>query len=121
MSPEPNRMIATKQEGRNPAWEAMVSLVMGDEEWKSVVYTQASTLFGEEFDQKCSRVPEILKGLYMNKLKSVFQFVPEPALLHNTRGAPLYYLFWAGQNKRGQDGAKYILGNKSRLARKRRW
>lgn len=55
---------------------------------------------------------------YRKRLKEVanFKYVPEPLPMRNTRGAVVYYLFFASQNHVGNKIAEHIF-SKYRLAR----
>ncbi len=47
---------------------------------------------------------EVIAEAFRKQLKEVagFQFVPKPIPMRNTRGAILYYIFFASPNKTGQ-------------------
>lgn len=49
-------------------------------------------------------------SLYVKRLEEIFSNVAPPSLVRNTKGAPLYYLIWAGSNARGLPIADHILG-----------
>lgn len=72
----------------------------GTDEWHDILYKAEENLFGEA-EQKITQSSEILLGWYLDRLKSIFQFVSPPFLVRNTRNAPLYYLIFAGHNKTG--------------------
>jgi hypothetical protein len=48
--------------------------------------------------------------------RSEFGHVSTPRPIRTARGAPLYYLLWAGPNKKGLEGAGYILTMGERLS-----
>jgi three-Cys-motif partner protein len=67
----------------------------GDQSWRQVAYDTANNLFG--FEEKTSN-EEIAKA-FQGRLKNVagFKYVPEPIPMRNTKGAIVYYLFFAAQ------------------------
>lgn len=115
-----NRLLA-KDADRRPEWEAMVDRVFGCETWRSEVYDTKQDLFGETEEFKNDRVPARLLQFYLARLATVFPCVaPNPRLIRNTKGGPLYYLLWAGPHKKGLEGAAHILEDRMRLTRARR-
>lgn len=110
-----NRLICVKPDERRPAWEDLVTKVMGDDAWRAKVYQTSHSLFGEVSEVKADGTPELLKDLYIAGLKQLFECVSEPVLIRNTHNAPLYYLIWAGPHPAGLKGANYILGQKKQL------
>lgn len=68
----------------------------GDDSWKSVVYTSVPTLFGPA-DEK-AQVEEVANA-FQQRLQEVagFKYVAKPIPMRNTKGAILYYLFFASQ------------------------
>lgn len=115
-----NRLLCVDERERRPSWEDAVTQVMGDDAWKSLVYRKTETLFGTGDDEKASNTPEILMDLYRKKLQTAFNCVSSPALIRNTRGSPLYYLFWAGPHPAGLKGASYVLGGMKQLSKRAR-
>lgn len=66
----------------------------GDDTWRNVAYIKEQTLFG--FDD--IKEPSIkIVNAFKERLKKVafFEYVPEPLPMRNTRGAIVYYLFFA--------------------------
>ena len=80
----------------------------GTHEWYEKSYITFTDMLGHEKIKKLAEAQEALRDLYIGRLKKMFRYVEGPRLIHNTRGAPLYYLIWAGQNHVGAKGAKYI-------------
>ena len=73
-----------------------MNLFWGDESWRNIVYETKWNLF---------RVPEkepneVIAEAFRRRLKDVagFDRVPEPLAMENSKGAILYYLFFASQN-----------------------
>lgn len=99
------------------AWVARLDRYFGGHEWFDEVYHRPSELFGSGSLQKRPDYRERLLKLYRGKLKDAFGYVSTPRLIRNTRGAPLYYLLWAGPHRKGLEGADYILKMGEKLPR----
>jgi three-Cys-motif partner protein len=83
----PNKVSAEQLSRLNQYW--------GDDSWKQVAYTTERSLFGE-----LEREPnESVAEGFRQRLISVagFKRVPHPLPMRNTRGAVVYYLFFASQ------------------------
>lgn len=65
----------------------------GDDSWKNVAYTTEENLFGLE--EKTTN--KTLAEAFRKRLKKVagFSYVPEPIPMRNSKGAIIYYLFFA--------------------------
>ena len=79
----------------------------GDDSWHAAAYTTEQDLF-RTFEQKAPN--ESVVAAYRKRLKEVagFKYVPEPLPMCNTRGAVVYYLFFASQNPTGNKIAEHI-------------
>jgi len=93
-------------EGVDQAQIRRMNLFWGDESWRSVVYETKWNLF---------KVPEkepneVIADAFRRRLKEVagFDRVPEPLAMQNSKGAILYYLFFASQNKTAEKIAREI-------------
>jgi three-Cys-motif partner protein len=76
----------------------------GDKSWRTTVYqpSKQTNLFGEqEFDKAGNAA---VAQAFRNRLKEKanFKYVPEPLPMLNTKGAVVYYLFFASQNDAGR-------------------
>jgi three-Cys-motif partner protein len=92
------------------AWMKTLDKYFGTREWFDAVYRKRSGgLFETEGIEKHPDYSERLLQLYRDRLKAAFGHVSVPCLIRNTRGAPLYYLLWAGPHSKGLEGANYIL------------
>jgi three-Cys-motif partner protein len=101
-------------------WAATLDSYFGNRAWFEEVYQpRQGGLFAMSGYEKRSDYSERLLGLYRTRLRSAFGHVSTPRLIRNTRGAPLYYLLWAGPHKKGLEGADYILSMGERLSRRR--
>lgn len=99
-------------------WAATLDSYFGSRDWFAEVYRQReSGLLEASGFEKRANYSERLLELYRVRLRSAFGHVSTPRLIRNTRGAPLYYLLWAGPNKKGLEGANYILTMGERLSR----
>lgn len=99
-------------------WATTLDSYFGSRAWFEEVYQRRDGgLFAASGFEKRSDYSQRLLGLYRARLRSAFGHVSTPRLIRNTRGAPLYYLLWAGPNKKGLEGADYILTMGERLGR----
>ncbi|MFG1266186.1 three-Cys-motif partner protein TcmP [Xanthobacter sp. YC-JY1] len=103
------------------SWAATLDSYFGSRAWFDEVYQRRQGgLFAVNGLEKRPDYSERLLELYRTRLQSAFGHVSTPRLIRNTRGAPLYYLLWAGPNKKGLEGADYILTMGERLNRRQR-
>lgn len=67
----------------------------GDESWRDAAYSTDGNFFG--FEEKTSN--EALATAFRNRLKRAagFGYVPEPIAMRNSKGAVVYYLYFASQ------------------------
>ena len=81
----------------------------GDESWKKAAYGDQGNLFGGSDPVKHGGNERIVQA-YRERLKKIagFKFVPEPMPMRNTKGAIVYYLFFASQNDTGRKIAESI-------------
>lgn len=79
----------------------------GDESWREAAYTKERGLFGP-IEEKATN--DMVIAAYRKRLKEVagFKYVPEPLPMCNTRGAVVYYLFFASQNSTGNKIAEHV-------------
>jgi three-Cys-motif partner protein len=79
---------------------ARMSRFWGDESWREVAYAKVPNLFGDS-DEKVSN--EVIAQAYKTRLKEVagFDYVPDPIPMRNSKGAVVYYLYFASPNKTG--------------------
>ena len=90
-------------------WAATLDSYTGDRAWFDEVYQRRVGLFEAAGFEKRPDYSERLLALYREKLRTTFGHVSTPRLIRNTRGLPLYYLLWAGSNRKGLEGADYVL------------
>jgi|SRR5665213_353985 len=90
-----------------PAQAARMNAAWGDDSWRGVAYQTSPGLFGD-LEEKTSN--EAVSEALRNRLKTVagFKYVPAPIPMRNSKGAIVYYLYFASQNKTGADIVKQI-------------
>jgi three-Cys-motif partner protein len=81
---------------------ARMNAFWGDDSWRTAAYQQEPTLFGPE-EKKAEN--EAVADAFRQRLKKVAGFanVPAPMPMRNTRGAIVYYLFFASPKPVAQD------------------
>jgi three-Cys-motif partner protein len=67
----------------------------GDESWRNVAYTTTRDLFGHPEKEDNAVVAEGFRQRLLNV--AGFKHVPEPLPMRNSKGATVYYLFFASQ------------------------
>jgi len=90
-----NRNVLWRKEGAAPEDVQRMDDFWGDESWRDIAYRTDENLFGEPEKQP----NEVIAQAFRERLRSVagFKHVPEPAPMRNSRGAVIYYLFFAAQ------------------------
>jgi three-Cys-motif partner protein len=102
-------------------WAKTLDAYFGSRAWFDEVYRERSRgLFNSGGYEKREDYAERLLQLYRARLKAAFGHVSTPRLIRNLKGAPLYYLLWAGPHSKGLQGADYILSMGENLGPKRR-
>jgi three-Cys-motif partner protein len=89
---DPDRVAPAQTERMNAFW--------GDASWRQAGYRKTRGLFGD-LEEKAGN--EAIVKAYQERLKQVagFKFVPDPIPMRNTKGATVYYLFFASHNEAG--------------------
>lgn len=74
---------------------ARMNLFWGDESWRDIAYSTSGNLFGNPEKEPNETVAEA----FLQRLKKVagFNRVPPPLPMRNSKGAIVYYLFFASQ------------------------
>lgn len=95
----PDGVSAAQIERMNTFW--------GDDSWRDVSYRKEKGLFGD-IEEKTSNAD--VATAYQERLKNVagFKYVPEPVPMKNTKGAVIYYLFFASHNATGNTIANAV-------------
>ncbi len=91
----------------DPDQPARMDAVWGDNSWRSAAYHITQDLFGD-VEEKVTN--DKIAQAFRNRLKAVagFKYVPEPMPMRNSKGAVVYYLFFASPNKTGADIVQQI-------------
>jgi len=81
--------------------------------WRNTLYQKPPGLLPgfDDLEEKVSN--EDVAAAYRKRLREVagFKYVPEPIPMRNSRGAIVYYLFFASSNKTGPEIVADIFGN----------
>jgi three-Cys-motif partner protein len=117
-----NRNILMRNSGkRKPQNLERMDAYWGDRSWYDHVYREQEDLFGAADDRKVASHMALVSAFRSRLIKVAgFSYVPEPIAMRNTKGAPLYYLFFASPNAVGRKIVEHIfdkyryLGNSSR-------
>ncbi|MGO9641297.1 MAG: three-Cys-motif partner protein TcmP [Candidatus Acidiferrales bacterium] len=93
-------------EGVDESQIQRMNLFWGDESWRDVVYETNWNLFGIPEKEP----NEVIAEAFRQRLRAVAGFgrVPEPLPMRNSRGAIIYYLFFASQNEAAEKIAREI-------------
>lgn len=96
----PERVDARQAERMNAFW--------GDDSWRSVAYDTSRNLFG--WEEKTDN--ETVAEAFRKRLRTVagFNHVPEPMPMRNSKGAVVYYLFFASQRPAAEHIVEDIFG-----------
>lgn len=72
----------------------------GDDSWRKECYAPQGGLFNNIIEKETN---EKIVEAYRQRLKKVamFEYVPEPIPMKNSKGSTMYYLFFASNNKTG--------------------
>jgi three-Cys-motif partner protein len=103
-----NRLI-TRAGDIPDGWRAGLNGCFGDTTWESLVYDERTDLFGATIRHKVDDAAKRLLDHYVGRLRTLFGYVATPRVVRNTRGAPIYYMLWAGPHPLGQKIANHIL------------
>lgn len=95
----PERVRPEQIERMNRFW--------GDESWRDIAYGSEPGLFGPIVKKEPN---EVIAEAFRQRLrdKAGFECVPEPLPMENSRGAIVYYLFFASQNQTAEKIARQI-------------
>ncbi len=80
---------------------ARMKAYWGDDSWRDIAYRTDTTLFGEPEKQS----NEVIAEAFRKRLEGVAGFarVPQPLPMRNSRGAIVYYLFFASQKNTAEN------------------
>jgi three-Cys-motif partner protein len=77
-----------------------MNAVWGDDSWRAAAYRKERGLFGDIEEKKTN---EAIAKAFQKRLRDVagFEYVPNPLAMKNSKGAVVYYLFFASPNRTG--------------------
>lgn len=83
-------------QGVSPTQQERMTKFWGDDSWKEAAYETVPGLFGDMFERTSN---DIVAEAFRKRLKTVarFEYVPAPMPMRNSKGATVYYLFFAAQ------------------------
>ena len=96
-----NRNVLWRHPERLPQERlAKMDFVWGDRTWTDQLYGQSEDLFGPRLEKLPN---EAVADAFRTRLQNVagFKYVPAPIPMKNTRGATVYFLFFASPNRTG--------------------
>lgn len=95
-------------EGVDSADIARMNAYWGDESWKRIAYRQAPNLFGDVWELKEGN--KTIASAFRKRLQTIagFKHVLEPLPMRNSKGAIVYYLFFASQQQAADNIIRYI-------------
>lgn len=105
-----NRLL-TKNEPPPQNWADALTRFFGNEDWKQEFYSKKTerTLFGDEETERKEANFERIGRFFLKRLETVFaQVAPNPLILTNSQGVPIYLLCFAAGNPRGAPTAVKI-------------
>jgi three-Cys-motif partner protein len=84
----------------NQRQAARMTAAWGDESWRDIAYVTERDLFGD-VERKAGN--ELIAEAFRKRLhdEAGFEFVARPMPMRNSRGAVVYYLYFASQNAKG--------------------
>lgn len=103
-----NRNAIWRDPGRvKPEQIKRMTEFWGDESWRQVAYGTTAGLFGPMVEKEPNGV---IAGAFRQRLKDAagFKYVPDPLPMQNSKGAIVYYLFFASQNSTAEKIAREI-------------
>src|SRR3989338_5984076 len=106
-----NRNVLRRDpENVDPSQVARMNAYWVDESWRQVAYQTTASLFGPVPEKESN---EVVAEAFRQRLRNVagFERVPEPLPMRNSKGATVYYLFFASQKGVAEDIVLYIFRN----------
>jgi three-Cys-motif partner protein len=102
-------VLRRRQESASEDDVKRMTLAWGDESWRDAAYRTDTTLFNEPEKQ----TNEALAAAFQQRLRTVagFKYVPDPAPMRNSKGAVVYYLYFAAHQPAADNIVTGILNN----------
>ena len=101
----------------SPNERARLDSYFGTDEWFDLLYRKKKDLFGDGGVDKLKDAGDRLVKWYRGRLKDAFGHVTTAREVQSTTGRPLYYLIFAGPNKKGAAIADHVLQQGARRVR----
>ena len=105
-----NRLL-TKYKPPPKKWAEALTRFFGNEEWRQAFYPKKTELllWGEEETERKDADFEHIGRFFLERLKSVFaQVAPNPLIMNNSKGIPIFLLCFAAGNPKGAPTAVKI-------------
>jgi three-Cys-motif partner protein len=105
-----NRLL-TRKEPPPKNWADALTRFFGNEDWRQEFYAKKKerTLFGDEETERKDADFEQIGRYFLKRLNGIFEKVaPNPLVLTNSRGVPIYLLCFAAAHPRGAPTAVKI-------------
>ena len=93
-------------ENVDPADIERMNAYWGDESWRQIAYSTQGNFFGWEVKESNETIALAFKERLQEVAK--FRHVPKPLPMRNSKGAIVYYLFFASQRKVADNIIQYI-------------
>jgi three-Cys-motif partner protein len=95
---DPREVLASQASRMNSFW--------GDDSWKTIAYETSGNLFGYPEKQP----NDLIARAFLQRLKddAGFERAPDPLPMRNSRGAVVYYLFFASQKDTAENIVREI-------------
>lgn len=101
----------------SPNERARLDSYFGTGEWFDLLYRKKKDLFGDVGIDKLKDAGDRLVKWYRGRLQDAFGHVTTAREVQSTTGRPLYYLIFAGPNKKGVAIADHVLQQGARRVR----
>ena len=101
----------------SPNERAKLDNYFGTDEWFDLLYRKKKDLFEDVGVDKLQDAGDRLVKWYRGRLKDAFGHVTTAREVQSTTGRPLYYLIFAGPNKKGAEIADHALQQGARRVR----
>lgn len=108
-------VLRNNQERIDPGQIDRMNRYWGNDSWRALMYEERKGLF-EDYSEKAAGNERLAEG-YRRRLQDVakFTYVPQPLPMRNSKGATVYYLFFASPNKTGKKIVEHIFNKYRRI------
>ena len=93
-------VLLRNPDNADPTDVERMNVFWGDDSWRQAAYRKQRGLFGDIEEKKAN---DAVAAAYRRRLKEVacFEYVPDPLPMQNSKGATVYYLYFASNNETG--------------------